>query len=260
MDAHARETYTDQIEALRGAWDAVMAALVKARAERAEPVADPPRFLEEATAHASRERALIIVAPTGVGKTTIGRGLEAAGFGREARVTTRPMRPGEAEGRDYEFVSEAEFDRLLAAGALFHVSAPTPEEVQAQRAEGHRAAVRLATVERLRGGARAYLEGGPATARELKARLREAGIAAQLVVLLPPSFDAWRIRLEGRVAAERAAASAEGSPRRTLTDEQIVGRMQRGLELLREAGPYADRFIVNDTVERAVRLLTDVPL
>ena len=29
-------------------------------------------------------------------------------------ATTRPMRPGEVDGRDYRFVSDAEFDQLIA--------------------------------------------------------------------------------------------------------------------------------------------------
>ena len=32
--------------------------------------------------------------------------------------TTREPRPGEVDGRDYRFVTEAEFDRLMAEGAF----------------------------------------------------------------------------------------------------------------------------------------------
>ncbi|HZC37451.1 MAG TPA: guanylate kinase [Sphingomicrobium sp.] len=65
-------------------------------------------------------RGLLIVlsSPSGAGKTTISRMLLDAD--RDIRMsvsaTTRPQRPGEAEGVDYHFVDDAEFERLIAAG------------------------------------------------------------------------------------------------------------------------------------------------
>jgi guanylate kinase len=58
----------------------------------------------------------ILSSPSGAGKTTIARMLlERDGhIGLSVSVTTRPMRPGEVDGRDYHFVSDAEFDRMIA--------------------------------------------------------------------------------------------------------------------------------------------------
>ena len=62
----------------------------------------------------------IVSAPSGGGKTS----LVAALLEAEPRVklsvshTTRPPRPGEVPGRDYHFVSAAEFERMLEAGAF----------------------------------------------------------------------------------------------------------------------------------------------
>jgi guanylate kinase len=60
----------------------------------------------------------IVAAPSGAGKTSLVRELLA----RDGRVrlsisyTTRAPRPGETDGRDYHFVSKAEFIAMLDAG------------------------------------------------------------------------------------------------------------------------------------------------
>jgi guanylate kinase len=73
-------------------------------------------------AHALGRRglALVLSSPSGAGKTSISRGLLALEPELEmsVSVTTRPMRPGEIEGRDYHFIDRTEFDRLVAADAL----------------------------------------------------------------------------------------------------------------------------------------------
>jgi guanylate kinase len=65
-------------------------------------------------------RGLLIVlsSPSGAGKTTISRMLLEADqdIRMSVSATTRPKRPGESENRDYHFVDDAEFDRLIAAG------------------------------------------------------------------------------------------------------------------------------------------------
>jgi guanylate kinase len=61
---------------------------------------------------------LMVVSPSGVGKTSLTRRLVAdhADLHLSISATTRDPRPGEHEGRDYHFVDRPEFDRLLAAG------------------------------------------------------------------------------------------------------------------------------------------------
>lgn len=63
---------------------------------------------------------LLITGPSGAGKGTVINELLA----REPRLafsvstTTRPIRGGEVDGREYDFVDDAEFDRLVAADAF----------------------------------------------------------------------------------------------------------------------------------------------
>lgn len=57
----------------------------------------------------------ILSSPSGAGKTTISRMLlERDGeIHLSISVTTRPMRPGEVDGKDYIFVDQAAFDRMV---------------------------------------------------------------------------------------------------------------------------------------------------
>ena len=60
---------------------------------------------------------LILAGPAGVGKSTLCDRLVATvpGFERVITATTRPPRPNEVSGRDYHFLTEAQFDARLAA-------------------------------------------------------------------------------------------------------------------------------------------------
>ena len=57
---------------------------------------------------------LMIVAPSGVGKTSLTRRLIAdhSDLHLSISAATRSPRPGEHEGRDYHFVSRATFDAM----------------------------------------------------------------------------------------------------------------------------------------------------
>jgi len=63
---------------------------------------------------------LVLSSPSGAGKTTLSRWLlqKQHNVVMSVSATTRPKRPGEVEGRDYTFVGEEEFQRLVAAGEL----------------------------------------------------------------------------------------------------------------------------------------------
>jgi guanylate kinase len=74
----------------------------------------------EAAKIARRGLMLVLSSPSGAGKTTLSRMLlaEDRNVTLSVSVTTRKMRPGEVEGRDYQFIDRRRFDALIAKDAL----------------------------------------------------------------------------------------------------------------------------------------------
>jgi guanylate kinase len=59
---------------------------------------------------------LVMSSPSGAGKTTLSRRLLAAdnNIAMSVSVTTRKPRPGEVNGKDYHFITQAQFDDMVA--------------------------------------------------------------------------------------------------------------------------------------------------
>ncbi|HVE68769.1 MAG TPA: guanylate kinase [Solirubrobacteraceae bacterium] len=173
----------------------------------------------------------MITGPSGVGKGTLIRSLVQQVPELEVSVsaTTRPPRPGEADGVDYHFLSEAEFDERLAAGDFVEHAAYS----------GHRYGTLRSELEsRVQAGAPVVLEIELQGARQV----REAMPEAVQVFIAPPSLDALRARLVGR---------GTNSPR----------DMEARMRTAREEVAAQDEFshvVVNDRLESAVGQLVDV--
>jgi len=62
----------------------------------------------------------VLSSPSGAGKTTLSRLLidRVAGLKMSVSATTRPMRPGEVDGRDYWFVDQSRFEAMVGGGEL----------------------------------------------------------------------------------------------------------------------------------------------
>src|SRR6202012_3660556 len=62
----------------------------------------------------------VLSSPSGAGKTTLSRMLiaETPGLQMSVSATTRPMRPGEVEGKDYYFVDQKRFESMADGGEL----------------------------------------------------------------------------------------------------------------------------------------------
>lgn len=62
----------------------------------------------------------VLSSPSGAGKTTLSRLLidRMPGLKMSVSATTRPMRPGEVNGKDYTFVDKATFDAMVKADEL----------------------------------------------------------------------------------------------------------------------------------------------
>src|SRR3954468_6373538 len=62
----------------------------------------------------------VLSSPSGAGKTTLSRMLvaETPALQMSVSATTRPMRPGEVDGRDYFFVDRSRFEAMATGGEL----------------------------------------------------------------------------------------------------------------------------------------------
>jgi guanylate kinase len=69
---------------------------------------------------ARRGLMLVLSSPSGAGKTTLSRKLleKDRGVNLSVSVTTRKMRPGEVNGRDYHFIDRKTYDALVARDKL----------------------------------------------------------------------------------------------------------------------------------------------
>ena len=135
----------------------------------------------------SRGQLLIISAPSGAGKTSLIKALVDAETRIEVSVshTTRPMRPGERDGINYYFVSEAEFLSLRDAGAFFEWA----------EVFGNFYGTGIAQLEaRLAEGADVILEIDWQGAQQVRRLLPDSAWA----FILPPSVDALKARLQSR--------------------------------------------------------------
>jgi guanylate kinase len=130
----------------------------------------------------------VVSGPTAVGKGTVVSRVRAEHpeVFVSVSATTRPPRPGEQDGYHYMFVSNEEFDELIAAGELLEWAV-----VHGTNRYGTPKAPLLAA---LATGREAILEIDLQGARQV----RESWPSARFVFLAPPSWDELVRRLVGR--------------------------------------------------------------
>jgi guanylate kinase len=139
-------------------------------------------------------RLTVLAGPTAVGKGTVTAWIREhhPEVWISVSVTTRAPRPGEVDGVHYHFVSDEEFDRLVAEDALLEWA------VVHRRA---RYGTPRAPVERaLAEGRLALLEIDLQGARQVRDRMPEA----RFVFLAPPSWEELVRRLVGRGTEDSA--------------------------------------------------------
>jgi guanylate kinase len=173
-------------------------------------------------------KVFVITGPSGVGKGTLIRALRERLPELQLAVsaTTRGPRSGEHDGRDYHFLTAAEFERRVQEGDF----------VEQATYSGNRYGTLHSELERrLRIGAPVVLEIEVQGARQVRRRMPEA----VAVFIAPPSLGALRARLIGRG---------------TDTPEQVDERLRTAERELEARSEFAD-VIVNDRVQEATDAL-----
>lgn len=176
-------------------------------------------------------RPVVLAAPSGTGKTTIAHRLVEDGtdFVFSVSATTRPARPGETDGEDYEFVTRDAFEEMVARGEM------------AEWAEVHG---------RYYGTPRRNLEAAAAAGRHAvldidvqgAAQIRETVPEAVRIFILPPS---------GREMVRRIGL------RGTEQRDEIARRLRSALRELARAEEF-HHVVVNDDLDRAVARIREL--
>lgn len=173
----------------------------------------------------------IVSGPSGAGKGTLVKELatRVPDVWVSVSATTRAPRTGEIEGQHYLFVTDPQFDHLVATGQLVEWA-----EVHGNSYGTPRDAVEAKVAQ----GKQVILEIDPQGALQVKALMPEA----VLVFIMPPSYEELERRLESR-----------GSE----TKVQMGERLQTALRELELVGEY-DHVVQNDDVSRAVGELAGI--
>jgi guanylate kinase len=171
-------------------------------------------------------KVIIVSGPSGVGKSTICRDVvrRLGNAYLSVSMTTRPRGPGEQNGRDYWFVSEAEFRRRIEDGLFLeyaevfgHLYGTPKDKVDEALAAGQ---VVILEID-VQGGTQA----------------QPVYPGAAMVFILPPS--------------EKTLAERLG--RRGRDDEQVVETRLGGAGTeIAAAWQYYDNMVINEDLEQAI--------
>ena len=171
---------------------------------------------------------LVLSSPSGAGKTTIARSLleQDDNIILSVSATTRPKRPGELDGNDYHFVSDLQFQDMVASSELLE---------HAQVFGNYYGTPRAPVEETLNGGkdilfdidwqGTQQLAGNDSTGEDLVS-----------IFVLPPNNNELELRLR----------------RRAQDSEDVVrGRMAKAADEMSHYREY-DYIIVNHDIEESV--------
>jgi guanylate kinase len=173
----------------------------------------------------------VLSAPSGAGKTTlcnrVMRALDNIVY--SVSHTTRPIRDGEVDGRDYHFVSVERFMSMVDSG----------EFLEWAEVHGNFYGTSVAAV-------RTEMEFGRDVILDIDvqgaARIRRDFPDAVTVFIMPPSMEELEKRLRGRG---------------TDSEDVIAGRMENAAKEIRRVREY-DFTIINDDLDRAASELVSI--
>jgi guanylate kinase len=177
----------------------------------------------------------IVSSPSGAGKTTLTRRLLDEFRPRlefSVSHTTRPMRPGEVDGRDYHFVTPVVFQEMIERGEF------------AEHAYVHRnryGTAQAPVEDALARGVDMIFDVDWQGANALAERWPEDSLK---IFILPPSLDALAARLRTRATDDPSI---------------IAQRLEKAIDELGHFDEY-EHLIVNDDLERAYAVLRAIYL
>ena len=170
---------------------------------------------------------IIVSGPSGSGKSTlVQKVLEMPGTMPSISCTTRGRRATESSGKCYDFVTEAEFEAMIARGEFLEYA-----RVFGRHSYG---SPKKWLEESRRLGLDLVLEIDVQGASQVKRQLPES----VAIFILPPSRQELERRLRSR---------GQNS------DEDIARRLQKARDEIAAFGKYYDYCVVNEDVERAGR-------
>jgi guanylate kinase len=178
-------------------------------------------------------RLFIVSAPSGAGKTTLVEQLveQLPRLRMSRSYTSRPARPGETDGVDYNFVTRARFEEMIAAGDFLEWADVFGNLYGTCASETDRL---------LAGGNDVVLVIDVQGARQV--RLLRPG--ATSIFVMPPSFEILERRLRGRSKDSEAA---------------MLRRLQVARDEVASFSEY-DFIVVNDELTAAVDRLRGIVL
>ena len=181
-----------------------------------------------------RRRGLLLVlsSPSGAGKTTLSRRLLAADddITMSVSVTTRPPREGEVDGKDYHFISVAQFERMRAGGELLE---------SAKVFDNYYGTPRTQVEAALAAGRDVMFDIDWQGTQQLGAEMDDDLVR---IFVLPPSAAALEERLKSR---------AKDPP------EVVARRMAKASGEISHWAEY-DYVLVNDDIDRCERAISQI--
>ena len=174
---------------------------------------------------------IILSAPSGGGKTTIARELlrRRTDLGYSVSCTTRSPRVGEVEGRDYYFLSLAEFERRRDAG----------EFAESAQVHGNMYGTLRSEIERVLGSGKHVVMDIDVQGAQQLTRVFPQSVT---IFVLPPSAEVLLDRLRRR---------------RTESKEQLAKRLQSALQELQAVDLY-QYVVTNDELAKAVQRVASI--
>jgi guanylate kinase len=169
---------------------------------------------------------LVLSSPSGAGKSTISRAIldNHTHLSMSISATTRPMRPGEVEGKDYLFLDQELFDEMVEAEEFLEYATVFGQSYGTPRAPVERA---------LKRGYDVLFDVDWQGTQQLKQTAHEELVS---IFILPPSLEELEKRLYAR---------AQDS------DEVVKTRMAKATSEMSHWAEY-DYIVINHDLEESV--------